>query len=61
MMRIFLFAGMLLACASASAQDVLITQNGDVMNVYDVEVGPNTVFYKKENSATAPTPSYEQE
>lgn len=54
-MRNILFAGMLLACALVSAQDVLITQNGDVLNVYDVEVGPNTVFYKSENKATATT------
>lgn len=53
-MRNIFFAGMLLACASASAQDVLITQNGDVMNVYDVDVGSNSVFYKSEDKATAP-------
>lgn len=53
-MRKVLLASMLLACVSASAQDVLITQNGDVMNVYDVEVGPNSVFYKNENNTSAP-------
>ena len=38
---------------SASAQDVLITKDGDVKNVYEVEVGTNAVFYKSEDKADA--------
>ncbi len=53
-MKKIVMASMLLAYASAYAQDVLITQNGDVMNVYDVEVGTNSVFYKSEDKASAP-------
>lgn len=36
-----------MAGVSASAQDVLITQEGDVKKVYDVEVGPSTVIRKQ--------------
>ena len=42
-----------MAGISASAQDVLITQEGDVKKVYDVEVGPSTVFYKEADKADA--------
>ena len=45
----------MMAGVSASAQDVLITQEGDVKKVYDVEVGPSTVFYKEADKADAPT------
>lgn len=38
---------------SAFAQDVLITKDGDVKNVYDVEIISNAVFYKSENKADA--------
>ena len=44
-----------MAGVSVSAQDVLITQEGDVKKVYDVEVGPSTVFYKEADKADAPT------
>ena len=50
-----IFACSLMAGVSAYAQDVLITQEGDVKKVYDVEVGPSTVFYKEADNADAPT------
>lgn len=36
----------MLAILTSSAQDVLITQKGDIMNVYEIEVGGTSVFYK---------------
>lgn len=48
MKKLIIFACSLMAGISASAQDVLITQEGDVKKVYDVEVGTNAVFYKSE-------------
>ena len=38
----------------SQAQDKLITQKGDVKTVYNVEVGPNKVFYTLENKENAP-------
>lgn len=55
MKKLIIFACSLMAGVSVSAQDVLITQEGDVKNVYDVEVGPSTVFYKEADKADAPT------
>lgn len=55
MKKLIIFACFLMAGVSASAQDVLITQEGDVKKVYDVEVGPSTVFYKEADKADAPT------
>lgn len=56
MKKLIIFAcSFLMAGVSASAQDVLITQEGDVKKVYDVEVGPSTVFYKEADKADAPT------
>lgn len=55
MKKLIIFACSLMAGLSASAQDVLITQEGDVKKVYDVEVGPSTVFYKEADKADAPT------
>ena len=55
MKKLIIFACSLMAGISASAQDVLITQEGDVKKVYDVEVGPSTVFYKEADKADAPT------
>ena len=46
MKKLIIFACSLMAGVSASAQDVLITKDGDVKNVYEVEVGNNAVFYK---------------
>ncbi|MBV3638706.1 hypothetical protein [Bacteroides cellulosilyticus] len=37
-----------------SAQDVLITKDGNVHNVYGIEVSNSAVFYKLENTANAP-------
>ena len=44
MKKLMIFACSLMAGVSAYAQDVLITQEGDVKKVYDVEIGPSTVF-----------------
>ena len=55
MKRLLTFACCLIGSVSAFAQDVLITQEGDVKKVYDVEVGPSTVFYKESDKADAPT------
>ena len=55
MKRLLTFACCLIGGVSAFAQDVLITQEGDVKKVYDVEVGPSTVFYKESDKADAPT------
>ena len=55
MKKLMIFACSLMAGVSAYAQDVLITQEGDVKKVYDVEVGPSTVFYKEADKADAPT------
>ena len=56
MKKLIIFAcSLMMAGVSASAQDVLITQEGDVKKVYDVEVGPSTVFYKEADKADAPT------
>ena len=53
MKKLIIFACSLMAGVSASAQDVLITKDGDVKNVYEVEVGTNAVFYKSEDKADA--------
>ncbi len=53
MKKLMIFACSLMAGVSAYAQDVLITNNGDVKNVYEVEVGTNAVFYKSEDKADA--------
>ena len=53
MKKLIFFACSLMAGISASAQDVLITKDGDVKNVYEVEVGTNAVFYKSEDKAAA--------
>ena len=53
MKKLIFFACSLMAGISASAQDVLITKDGDVKNVYEVEVGTNAVFYKSEDKADA--------
>ena len=45
MKKLIIFACSLMTGVSASAQDVLITKDGDVKNVYEVEVGTNAVFY----------------
>jgi hypothetical protein len=48
---VFLFCAMPFC---ADAQDRLITKSGDVMNVYSVEIGSNSVFYKSSDKADAP-------
>ena len=55
MKRLLIFTCCMIGGVSAFAQDVLITQEGDVMKVYDVEVGPSTVFYRESDKSDAPT------
>lgn len=55
MKRLLLLACSIMCGTSIFAQDVLITQEGDVKKVFDVEVGPSTVFYKESDKADAPT------
>lgn len=45
-----------MACvfSTIKAQDVLITQDGELLNVYELEISSNAVFYKTENKTDAP-------
>ena len=53
MKKLLLVACSLMGGKNAFAQDVLITQDGDVKKVYDVEISNNAVFYKSEDKANA--------
>ena len=53
MKKLMIVACSMMAGVSAYAQDVLVTQEGDVKNVYEGEVGTNGVFYKSEDKADA--------
>lgn len=54
MKRILFFAiVILLATLGANAQETLITTNGEIMTVYDVEVSSSAIFYKSQNSQQA--------
>lgn len=37
------------------AQDIIVTRNGDALKVFNVEIGPETVFYQQSSEANAPT------
>ncbi len=54
-MRKILSLAMMLAMSLgfANAQDTMITQSGDILTVYDVEVGGSSVFYKLNASDAA--------
>ena len=39
--------------STVSAQDVLVTQQGDVHKVYEIEIGGSSIFYKLENTPNA--------
>ena len=41
--------------AHVSAQDVLVTKNGDAIKAYGTEVGAETVFYQESQTSDAPT------
>ena len=43
-----------LGASGLFAQDVLITQNGDVIKAYETELGPSSVFYKASEDPQAP-------
>ena len=44
---------LLSAMVSVSGQDVLITADGDIMNVYVDDIGSSSVYYKMENTPEA--------
>jgi len=44
---------MALSLGFANAQDTMITQSGDILTVFDVEVGGSSVFYKLKASDAA--------
>lgn len=39
---------------SANSQDVLVTQDGEALKVYDLEIGSNSIFYRTEVNKNAP-------
>ncbi len=50
----------MIASMNLYAQDVLITKDGEVKQVYGVEIGPSSVFFKLENKADASIQSIER-
>ena len=60
-MKSFFLIMVAIVCATTIyAQDTMITQSGDIMTVYDVEISPVFVFYKTSNSASAPIQKIEK-
>lgn len=51
---LFMFALMFIICISVQAQNVLITKDGDVKTVFDVEVSGTSVYYKLDTEASSP-------
>ncbi len=51
--KLFLTVLLMLTVVSHNAQDVLITQKGDPLKVYEVEISTSSIFYKLENKADA--------
>lgn len=49
MKRLLIFTVMTCAFSNMNAQDVLITQDGELLNVYGLEISDNAVFYKTED------------
>lgn len=44
------------ACGfAAHAQDVLVTESGDALKVYNIEMSPTTIFYQLSDDKDAPT------
>ena len=54
MKRLLIFTAMTCAFSNMNAQDVLITQDGELLNVYGLEISDNAVFYKTEDKKDAP-------
>lgn len=54
MKRLLIFTVMTCAFSNMNAQDVLITQDGELLNVYGLEISDNAVFYKTEDKTGAP-------
>ena len=54
MKRLLIFTLMACVFSTIKAQDVLITQDGELLNVYELEISSNAVFYKTENKTDAP-------
>lgn len=54
MKRLLIFTLMACVFSTIKAQDVLITQDGELLNVYELEMSNNAVFYKTENKTDAP-------
>ena len=44
---------LLMSVSALFAQDILITQGGDVIKAYEIEVGPSSVFYKTSEDSQA--------
>lgn len=44
MKRLLIFTAMTCAFSNMNAQDVLITQDGELLNVYGLEISDNAVF-----------------
>lgn len=54
MKHYFLIVSLIFTVISINAQDILITQKGDPLKVYEVEISTSSVFYKLENKTDAP-------
>lgn len=54
MKRLLIFTLMACVFSTIKAQDILITQDGELLNVYELEISSNAVFYKTENKTDAP-------
>lgn len=56
MKKLLFVAGMLLmAVLPMCAQDVLVTEIGDALKVYNIEMSPSTIFYQLSDDKNAPT------
>ena len=54
MKQLIIIAGLLFLSVCVSAQDLLITQEGNVIKAYETEIGPSSVFYKASEDPAAP-------
>lgn len=52
--KLIAFAAMCMAGSYASAQDIIVTNDGKSMKVYNMEVSSESVFYQLEDSKDAP-------
>ena len=49
---LFLLAFLLVGLFNSHAQDTVITNQGDVLQVYDIEISETSIFYKKAPGAS---------